>query len=251
LRAFAFVVLCVVLAGCNTAQLIMSDAETTQGSLNLSNVQLGDVFVWDIDNKQISRVALLDRPKAELKEANIGYNVKSSVNGGVEFVGDIRLPQTSIDAIEIEAARRSSFQTRNLQRVAIIRPITSLVREIRENPAELNEALEISRVIESQGKLLYVIVSEVGLSESTELTTDNRSAVGAKFDVKGLSGGLKFKIIDAGELEFTGRNGGLAPTFVRYTIIQPQRDKENGLVFSTVTSADTANLRSLIRKGNY
>ncbi len=251
MRAFAFLALCAVLAGCNTAQLIMSDAETTQGSLNVSNVQLGDVFVWDTDNKKISRIALLDRPQAELKAVNIGYDVTSSVSSGVEFVGNIRLPQTSIDAIEIEAARRSSFQTRNLQRVAIIRPITSLVREIRENPAELNEALEISRVIESQGKLLYVIVSEVGLSESTKLTTDDRSAVGAEFDIKGLSGGLKFKIIDAGELKFAGRDGALAPTFVRYTIIQPQRDKENSLVFSTVTSADTVNLRSLIRKGNY
>ena len=251
MRALLLYVSLSLLTGCNTANLVMANVETRQGLLNLNNVRLGYLFIWDRKNAQIRRIDILDRPHSELYADSRGFDLDISVEGGAEFVGNIDLTEAEIDVVETEASRRSSFETRNLQTVAIRNPVGSIVSALNSDPTHYIDSLEIRDVVNSGGELLYVLVSEIGLTESTELLTDRKISAGATFDVQGIGGGLKFKLVDAGKLRFGGRNGQLAPTFVRYSILQPSWSATNTVKFATVTSVDLAELQRLINEGNF
>lgn len=240
-----------VLVSCDTAQVIMSRAYTEKGLLNVNNVRLGYVWIWDRSTDQIQRVDIISpQPENEFSDTT-GFDTSVSFESGAKFSGNIKLTNAEISALETEVSRRSVLSSENLQTRAFRSPVRGLINSLNANPERFISSLQLLDVIATNGQKLYVIADEVGFSESTELSVDGKNAFGTEFEAGNIKANLKFEVVDAGKLEIKGRNGGLAPTFFRFSIIRPTFGTDNNPKFRTETAAALTEFLELVKAGKF
>lgn len=229
----------------------MSRAYTEKGLLNVNNVRLGYVWIWDRTSDQIQRVDIITPQPNNSFADQTGFDTSISFETGAKFNGNVSLTDTEIRALEAEVSRRSALKSENLRTEAFRSPVQGLIDAFNGNPEKFVASLQLIEVINSNGEKLYVIADEVGFSEVTELSVDGTSAVGTEFDAGSVKANLKFQVIDAGRLEFRGRDGGLAPTFFRFSIIRPTFGSDNNPKFRTETTAALPEFLELVKSGKF
>lgn len=229
----------------------MSRAYTEKGLLNINNNRLGYVWIWDRSSEQIQRVDIISPLPENSFSDTSGFDSSVSFETGAKFNGNVSLTNAEITALEAEVSRRSVLRSENLRTTAIRSPVQALIDSLNQNPERFISSLQLFDVIEANGEKLYVIAHEVGFSELTELSVDGKSALGTDFEAGDVKANLKFEVIDAGKMEFKGRDGNLAPTFFRFAIIRPTMGDDNLPKFRTVTDAAIGDFLELVKAGNF
>ncbi|WP_171665855.1 hypothetical protein [Ruegeria sp. HKCCD6228] len=229
----------------------MSRAQTEKGLLNVNNVRLGYVWIWDRSSDQIQRVDIISPQPSNRFSDPTGYDASVSFETGAKFNGNVSLTDTEISALEAEVSRRSTLKSKNLRTDAFRSPVQGFIDALNGNPERFVASLQLMDVINSNGKKLYVIADEVGFSEFTNLSVDGRAAVGTEFEASSVKANLKFEVIDAGKLEFRGRDGSLAPTFFRFSIIKPSLGEGDIPKFRTETSVALTEFLDLVKQGEF
>lgn len=243
--------LVLLLAACDSAQVIMSRAYTEKGLLNVNNVRLGYVWIWDRSSDQIQRVDIISPQPSNKFSDQTGFDTSVSFETGAKFNGNVTLTAAEVSALEAEVSRRSVLKTENLRTEAFRSPVQGLIDALNGDPDKFIASLQLMDVISSNGEKLYVVADEVGFSEFTELSIDGKTALGTEFEASSVKANLKFEVIDAGKLEFRGRDGGLAPTFFRFSIIRPILGSDNNPKFRTETTAALSDFLELVKQGKF
>ncbi|MEL6652959.1 MAG: hypothetical protein AAFQ87_19325 [Bacteroidota bacterium] len=229
----------------------MSRAYTEKGLLNVNNVRLGYVWIWDRSTDQIQRVDIISPLESNKFSDRTGFDTSVSFETGAKFNGNVSLTDAEVSALEAEASRRAVLKSENLRTEAFRSPVQGLIDALNGNPTKFIASLQLMDVINSNGEKLYVVADEVGYSEATELSVDGKTAVGTDFEAGNVKANLKFEIIDAGKLEFRGRDGSLAPTFFRFSIIRPTLGSDNNPKFKTETSVALSEFLAVVKAGKF
>ncbi len=244
-------VLLLMLAACSeTADVAMTAAETQRGLLNVTDNRIGYVFLWDRAGGTLTRVGLIEpTPQNAFTDAS-GTDLTVSVERGAQVVGGIKLSPAQKVALEAEVARRASIVSTDLHTTAFRFPIDALAARMRADPA-LVDQMNVRDVIASDGRQLYVLAYEVAASRSTELVVGQEAAAGVSFPSKVLPGQARFRIVDASRFRVQGHGDALTPSFLRYIVLKPawQTGSAGTSVRFTPVTSGTEDLWPLIQKG--
>lgn len=238
---------------CTTADLTMSNSLTEKGLINNSNVRLGYVWLWDRDTNTIQRVDSIDPTQASrnLAQDSSGFDTTVSYETGATFSGNIDLTAVEISALEVQVSRRSRLVVTNLQNTSIRSAITAMTTALNTDFEQFSASIGLQDAISSKGHQLYVIATEVAFSGSLTFEVDNVTAANTEFSASDIRANLGFRVTDAGQLTFGERGGTLAPTFVRFSILQASIGSDGNVKFKTVTSDIRPEFLELVRVGAF
>ncbi|MEM9128206.1 MAG: hypothetical protein AAGA97_00540 [Pseudomonadota bacterium] len=244
--SIVLVLACAVISGCITdgpdaeeiAQFSIESAQTPRGVSNVNNIRLGYLYIWNREQNLLSRIEVIKASEDEIFSPDDGFDISVSLERGARFDGGLSLSQVEVAALEAEVSSRASFESKNLLPKVIKSPITALANAMNQQPDRYISSMDFRNIVETDGQSLYVIASEISYSDSTQFKLDDKDAVGGSFQFNAVKPGLKFVVSNAGAININGVNGQPAPTFVRFTIVEPYWGANNNAHFKTRSDID-------------
>lgn len=223
--------LALLLVSCQ-ADVRLAGTLTDRGVINRSNIELGNVYLWNRAQKTITRVNKIDASTQQLTPPTAPVNSNVGVSTGASFVGGATLTSEEQVALEAEVASRSSIVSKELSTSGFRSPIGALIDAINADPNGWLQSLNVTREnVELPNDTFLVFVHDISVGKSLSVTVDRQRAVGASFKsntIKTPSGNLKFRIIDAGKLELDSPSGN-TNLYARLSAYKTTSGGNNGL----------------------
>lgn len=238
-RLALFILLSAALAGCK-ANMQLSGTVTDRGVINRSNLDLGQVYIWNRAEGSSNRVYTIDSERAQLTRATAPVNSSVNFLRSASFIGGVDLSAEQKATLEAEVGSRSSVISTELSTQGFRAPVNTLIESVRANPDEWYQRLGLER----DGDLLLpantylILVQDVSKGQSLNVKVDRELATRNAFTsntIRMASGNLRFRIVDAAHLQFVARDEP-AVLFANLSVYTTHR-ASNGLGFRRVVDA--------------
>lgn len=200
-----------------TASFEIGNAKTPRGLLNVNNARLGYLYIWNRKENILNRIDSVDYKEWEISDKE-GFDVKTSIDSGVKFTGGLSISDAEIVKLESEIKSKSIVESKNLRNVTISSPVRAMRNITNSLSGDDVDDLQVREVINSDGNLLYVLVSQVVETDSTEIKFDGGTSAGGKILIKEIRPQLDAEITTVGSFITTGTS----PTFLRYSVLKPR-----------------------------
>lgn len=232
-KLFFAVSLGLILSACTTARVEVKQALTERGFAALRSYEIGRVLHWIPSEEQLHPVATIDIPTRNFGQAD---KLRVHFQSGVNFSGGVDLSSDQEASLESEVASQTTTLLTNPSTRGIENVTTAVINDWNARPEIwLNELGISDRGWPVDGSPIYVaVVSEQTLADSLKVQVDKNASATGEAKVPGISGNVKFKLIDTAALEIEGEN---TPVYYNFSVIRI-RNTADGPKFSHVRDSE-------------
>lgn len=223
-----------------TANMELRQAATKKGIINTSGASLGQFLKWDADEKTLTKLNTLETPSSNLIKDISGRDELVKFENSAKFAGGVTLTPQEVLRLEAEVSSKSSLDAKGLKKLAYKKIVKAITDEMNTDQNFI-DSMGVKEAIQSNGRILYVLIDELTIGRSLETKVDGVSAIGAsgssqKF--KATSASVDFRISDSASLNITGSDGSDARLFYRFSVFRPAIADGN-YKFGTVSDKKT------------
>lgn len=206
-----------LLSACQSVSVNISHINTDKGFLNSRLLQIGDLYLLDIEDNTLTKIANV---KLTSKLSDDTFNVVNATNiQGVTINGNL---DAGIEAtVKAEISSRAFVRLQNARRVAHHRVYNDLSEKIEKEIQSGNNVgnrWELSEASQKNSNLRLVLISEVLTADTTVVGYDSATEANGVLKIPfGRRGSVNVRIIGASSEEFTGS---AVPVFLNFRIMK-------------------------------
>jgi hypothetical protein len=165
------------LASCETANINVGGALTSQGYVNRSEIALGEVYLWDRVTNTSRRVNFVEPSPNLLTPPSPRRTLDVSFTQGIEFTGGVDgLTGDQVIDLVNEVKSRSSIESAEVTSIGFRDPLDAILEEIRADRARWYRSLEVTDDLTLPDGLVLVLVSGVTSGKSLAVEVDQQVA---------------------------------------------------------------------------